>query len=101
MFADYLILRFCTTCNIRELNRAQTFLVLQYLKNESLMDMALLLNTYRMRKLCARDMHACTMTMSLWYYKTLKWWLSNHEYYTEATDEDADVKCVNIVSDTM
>jgi len=30
MFADYLILRFCTTREIRELNRAQTFLVLQY-----------------------------------------------------------------------
>ena len=30
MFANYLILRFCSTREIRELNRAQTFLVLQY-----------------------------------------------------------------------
>ena len=34
-------------------------------------------------------------------YKTLKW-LSNHEYYNEATDdEDINVKCVSIVPETM
>ena len=31
MFANYFILCFCTIREIRELNRAQTFLVLQYL----------------------------------------------------------------------